>query len=65
MTSVDDRQALLTFMVRWEQLAEQIDQFNSANKAYTGERLFPSAFCADAEISFELRRHQARARGYH
>jgi hypothetical protein len=64
MTSVDDRQALLTLMVRWQQLAEQIDQFNCANKAYTGERLFPPAFWADAEISFELQR-QATARRYH
>lgn len=64
MTSVDDRQALLTLMVHWQQLAEQINQFNSANEVGTGQLPFPAAFCANAEISFEVR-HQARARSYH
>jgi hypothetical protein len=64
MTSVDDRQALLTLMVRWQQLAEQIEQFSGANRIDTGSSA-PPAFCADAEISFELQRHQATARRYH
>jgi len=63
-SSGDDRQALLTLMMRWQQLAEQIDQVNSANEFDTGQFPVPGAFYANAETSSEVR-HQARARSYH